>query len=316
MTTDISTALATFDLASYEARIQEAEAIRAQILKKFPLDQWPAMPLEKYALGGAAKEETFSYWIEFKSSVLGSIGGGSAEKLIIYKRKDGTGWYHPKKFTDVQQAWAAVRGEYVKAFKHAKDGDWDAIDQLELISDKSITLKTLYIYYPELLLPVYSAKHLVHFLEKLGVPKSEWRKMGRAAQNRRLLSLMRAQPQSATWNGLQMMWFLYDWAPLPADTNKLAPPFDQMFEDAEDANWAFDFLAEIAKRMGVLNPADKQAAFTIRQVGKQWKLRFIFANWVLAEVISRNGVMEEVGLTLPRRDYDNAEDSYQLMLRS
>jgi 5-methylcytosine-specific restriction protein B len=230
--------------------------------------------------------------------------------LIIYKRKDGTGWYHPKKFADVQQAWAAVRSEYVKAFELAQAGDWEGIDKLDLLSDKSITLKAVYIYFPELLLPVYSAKHLVHFLEKLGVPKSEWRNMGRAAQNRRLLSMMHSYPECANWSGLQMMWFLYDWAPLPTDKNKIAPPFDQMFEDEEDANWAFDFLSDIATRMGVQGPKDKRSAFTIRQVGKQWKLRFIFANWVIAEVVSREGALEEVGLTLPRGEYSTAEESY------
>ncbi|MCD8793410.1 hypothetical protein [Staphylococcus gallinarum] len=44
---------------------------------------------ETYALGHG--EDTFSYWLEFKTSKeVGSIRGGSASKHGIYKSKDGT----------------------------------------------------------------------------------------------------------------------------------------------------------------------------------------------------------------------------------
>ena len=60
---------------------------------RFPLEQWPTMPLERYALGQKESEETFCRWMEFRTQHLGSMQGGSARKHIIYKHKDKPGWY-------------------------------------------------------------------------------------------------------------------------------------------------------------------------------------------------------------------------------
>ncbi|WP_414043952.1 hypothetical protein ACMGE9_03905 [Macrococcus sp. EM39E] len=56
--------------------------------KRFPKDNINELTYETYALGHG--ENTFSYWLEFKTSEdVGSIRGGSASKHGIYKGKDG-----------------------------------------------------------------------------------------------------------------------------------------------------------------------------------------------------------------------------------
>ena len=57
--------------------------------------------------------------------------GAAGRKLIIYKRKNGSGWYlrrvlfHPE--TD---AWSRVRVEFVSALDAASAGNWSHLDDL------------------------------------------------------------------------------------------------------------------------------------------------------------------------------------------
>src|SRR5688572_2510986 len=91
-------ALDSFDRAAARAKDEEGERLRLEIVARFPLDGWPTMPLERYALGQADQEDTYSQWLEYKSIPLGSMKGGSSVKHIIYKHKDTPGWYFPTAF--------------------------------------------------------------------------------------------------------------------------------------------------------------------------------------------------------------------------
>ena len=64
----------------------DAEFLRREVQNRFPLSAWPGMPLERYALG-QDQQDTFCTWLEFRTAALGSILGGSALKLLIYKRR-------------------------------------------------------------------------------------------------------------------------------------------------------------------------------------------------------------------------------------
>ena len=85
------------------------------------------MSLERYALGQENSEDTFCRWMEFRTQHLGSMRGGSARKLLIYKHKDRPGWYFDPEYGDEQSAWLKVREAFVQAFVKAQAGDWDMI---------------------------------------------------------------------------------------------------------------------------------------------------------------------------------------------
>ena len=52
-------------------------------LSVFPLETLSSMPLEKYT--NLNRSDSFCYWVESKTSELGSIWGGSSYKFGIYK---------------------------------------------------------------------------------------------------------------------------------------------------------------------------------------------------------------------------------------
>lgn len=79
---NLAEAAANFDRAAAQERLRQADPERQAILERFPLVDWPRMPLERFALGQEESQETFGRWLEFRSHALGSMRGGSARKHI------------------------------------------------------------------------------------------------------------------------------------------------------------------------------------------------------------------------------------------
>lgn len=212
-TITIETALAAYDKETYRPEVEEAERLRKQLWELFPLDGWPDLPLERYALGQPDHRETFCRWMEFKTIPLGSIKGGNAGKHIIYKHKEKPGWSFPSQYSDEREAWEAVRAAFVEAFRKAGDGEWDDIDAIEPLRWGSVLKgKALHVYFPEGLLPVYGRNDLKHFLGLLGRPEGGNRAYDVVRLNRVLLATLRERSEFKGWTNIEIMRFLYDWS--------------------------------------------------------------------------------------------------------
>jgi 5-methylcytosine-specific restriction protein B len=230
----LDAAIASYDRASAHEHIALGEKEWKQVTDRFPIDQWPTMPLERYALGQDTSDETFCQWMEYRTQHLGSIRGGSARKLIIYKHKDKPGWYFDPEYKDEQEAWVAVRQAFVQAFEKAKAGDWNTIDDLTPLSGgPALRLKTLRVYFPADVLPIASKQHLRHFLRTLDRPEADDRSMDVVRLNRALLEAVRNRSEFEGWSPPEIERFLYNWAD-PRDQRrivKIAPGENAKFWD-------------------------------------------------------------------------------------
>ena len=285
----LSEAVAKFDQSTRESDRRAYHSQRTEILRRFPRDKWPDMPLEDYALGQEAAEDTYCRWLEFKSQALGSMRGGNARKLIVYKRKDQEGWYFPKGFSNEREAWERLRGEFVQAFERAASGDWERIDELETLArGRALKLKSLHVYFPNDVLPVYSADHLRHFLRSLGRPTEEVNASSVVALNRLLLAALRREPAVSDWNTEELPWLLYDWRdPRPTrQVLKIEPGRDARFwddcwrEGYICVGWdavgdlsAFESKEAFLARFEEAHPHDGRLALAKRKGNELWKLR-------------------------------------------
>ena len=213
MEIQIEKAVASYDRATDKEFVAAAELERKEVVERFPLDQWPTMPLERYALGQKESEDTFSRWMEFRTQHLGSMRGGSARKHIIYKHKDKPGWYFDPEYKNEQEAWLTIREAFVQAFQDASVNDWNAIDDLTpLAGGPALCLKALHLYFPNEILPVYSQQHIRHFLRLLEAPETGDRTLGAVRLNRALLANAIRRPEFKSWSTQEVMRFLYRWA--------------------------------------------------------------------------------------------------------
>lgn len=204
----ITEALATFD-SHATGRIAQAETLRMQFIEQFPINAWPQLPLESYALGQQAPGGTVCWWMEWKTKPIASMSGGAAGKHLIFLRKKDQTWRYPPEYGSVEEAWSAVRSGFVEAFALAEAGQFDEIDDIKAIRGaQALRTKLMFVYFPDELLPVTSKAHIDHFLERLGQPTT-W-SVVRA--NRQLLAALRSVPVLSQLSTLQLGFFLYHWA--------------------------------------------------------------------------------------------------------
>jgi 5-methylcytosine-specific restriction protein B len=204
----------------------EAEQQRQATVERFPRDAWPTMGLMDYVQGQDEVSDNYCWWVEHNALAMGSIRGGSARKLIIYKRRNEEGFYFPPGYSDVTAAWEDVRGAYVEAFGLAERGDWSAIDAIEALRPgPALVVKTLYAYFPEEVLPICASSQLRHFLTVAGRNDlAADHSLGAVALNRALHARLREVPELASLSTKALERFLYwRFSPFSGRMFKIAP---------------------------------------------------------------------------------------------
>ncbi|MFF4570128.1 McrB family protein [Streptomyces sp. NPDC001410] len=229
----VEAAARDFDRAALRDLLERAEQVRQRVVERFPLDDWPRLPLRRYALGtpyDPALGRPFCWLMEYGTDALGSIRGGSAAKHIIYRSRRTSEWRMPAQLRKVHadEAWDVVREQFVAAFALVRAGNFRAIDDLDTLSyGQALVTKSLATYFPDDFLPIYSASHIRHFTDLLGGTGHQAYGNVRSWQaNRDLLALVRARPEFDGWHPLEVMRFLYgEFSPKPRrrDIWKIAP---------------------------------------------------------------------------------------------
>ncbi|MCB0155072.1 MAG: hypothetical protein KDF65_09755, partial [Anaerolineae bacterium] len=62
---------------------------------------------------------------------------------------------------------------------------------------------------------------------------------------------------------------------------ELAEPFSQIFSSEAEAHWAFDFLMQTAKALGLSGPGDQRLALTVTGRGGQPGLHLTYGSWLV-----------------------------------
>jgi len=215
--------------------------------------------------------------LEYNSTELGSIKGGSAKKHLIYKAKDG--WYFDphKGYNGVQDAWEAVRSAFVQAFELAQAGQFGEIDALAAISNgPTIKLKSLYLYFPDELLPIYSTSHLRHFVSICGqdqkVKEIGWDPVG---LNRALLAAVRQDDRFNGWSTLEAMPFLYRFFDPRSTKSTRDNDLTKGGPTSPSQDPHFEEIADAMERKGqviLYGPPGTGKTFTARRFAVWWLL--------------------------------------------
>lgn len=184
-------------------------------VQRFPKDKFGEMTLEKYALGHKDSKGSFSYWLEFGTKDLGRIGSGASGKHGVWWSQKQNGWRCHRAFGNdsPDDTLSHIKGMITSMVKAVEEKAFDTLDTISVkVSDSyrfPVSAKTLYIYFPNDLLPINSLNHLRDFLHCFGEqPNGEL-----FACNRQLLAKLRSLPEFDGFDTQQMMRFLYDCLP-------------------------------------------------------------------------------------------------------
>ena len=209
---NINEALTNYDRGKHAAHFAAIEQERKEMLRRFPLESWPEMRLEDYAVGQDDSKSNFCWWLEFGSTNLGSMKGGSASKLLIFKFRTGV-WRFESKYRNESEAWTAIRAGFVQAFELAAANQLEQVDEIEALRGGSaLRTKALHLYFRDMVLPVYSKAHICHFLRKLDRAGEADLSQGVIYLNQRLLERLRQLPETEGLGTDDLARFLYGWA--------------------------------------------------------------------------------------------------------
>lgn len=147
--------------------MQDRRLLYRQFQEIFPIESLKDMTLDEYT--NLDKASSFCYWLESKTSVLGSIWGGSAYKFGIFKfnkvptdnkqmysHDESYSWYSRLGNT-AEEAFALVKNTIVEIAQSAQRADWTKIEDIE--AEKVLwpvaIWKIAFLYSDERLLPIY-----------------------------------------------------------------------------------------------------------------------------------------------------------------
>ena len=149
---------------------------RANFIQEYPLSRINNLNLEEYALGTDEYKESFSYKLEFgKYKNLGiGIGGGTAAKHGIYRKKDTKKYYglNNKEIENPQEYWLQFRSQlYNFLININKETMFNAKEKYPLLQGTSMVLtKLASIYYPEYFLNICSKEKLLVIASYFSIP--------------------------------------------------------------------------------------------------------------------------------------------------
>ncbi|MFD5826959.1 AAA family ATPase [Lentzea sp. NPDC060358] len=205
---DLQQAVEEFGKPDMDHRLGLIEGERAAVLAQYPLTDWPHLRVDLYALGTGG--ESFCRLMEFQTPYLGSIKGGSSAKHIIYRRRSDRSWYRAGSLAEfpIDEAWSRLRDQFVRAFEAVRTGEFDTLDQLTFLRHgQALTTKAISVYFPEALLPIFSAAHLRHYIRIFG---DEPVHNGLSWQlGFQLKGLVTQHPVLSKWTFDEVAWFLY-----------------------------------------------------------------------------------------------------------
>ncbi len=156
----------------------EHHKINEEFLKLFPIDKLRNMTLEQYT--NLNRSDSFCYWIESKTEILGSVWGGSAYKFGIYQYDqkpkgemsnrlfdDKYAWYSSLGTTSTE-AFEKVREAVVSVAENGLSGNLEAIESIKSLAP-IIKWKIAFLYSKESIIPYYSLDRLRVIGDKMGM---------------------------------------------------------------------------------------------------------------------------------------------------
>ena len=156
---------------------KELYQLRDEFLSTWPLERMKEMAIDEYT--NLNKDDSFCYWLEKKTEILGSIWGGSSFKFGIYKRRNTDREFEKNAISDGEYAWLDKYGkERDEAFNNVKNiiidiikksqaGDFKAIDSIDL--GNAIKWKIAHLYSDNRILNVFSKEKLIEIAKKLSI---------------------------------------------------------------------------------------------------------------------------------------------------
>ena len=201
---DFSQRLAAFE-ADFDAAVltKAMEEIRL-FNEKFPRHAIEALTKERYALGrGRDKQSNFSWWVEFGTATVASMGGYASKHRLRFNSEEGQ-YKYPKSYRNADECCDDIRANLLKLYDLVREDRLSDFEEVDLPPGQK--LKVSYLIDSDRFMPMTSQTHLVKICKELGIDSTG---LNSLQQNRRILEWFRNDTSAADWHTWKIMKFCY-----------------------------------------------------------------------------------------------------------
>ncbi|MBO4570251.1 MAG: hypothetical protein J5689_03465, partial [Clostridia bacterium] len=135
---------------------------------KFSLNFIEKMDLKDYVIGYGNDNKSFCYCVENELKNLGDIHGATSLKFGIYYSKSKNVYIYAKKFgNSLEEAFENIKNE----LKHiiTKSEKLNKFEETNSKLSPMFRYKIMYIYNPEIIVPIFSLEHCKYFCKQLNL---------------------------------------------------------------------------------------------------------------------------------------------------
>jgi Protein NO VEIN, C-terminal len=241
----LETLLKKFDAEFDTSYEDQANRVRGEFLKAFPLKRLPALTLEEYVIG--TKKPTFCAFVEAKTRLWANILGATSLKFGVYYGHTKTDPRVRYRFAhkygrSVEEAFDTVKKALIGLIDAGKSLRFGDIDENPL--SQLFKAKILSLYFPDKYLNVCSADHIEELSKKLGLPSDIFV----SEQQHELREAARNSPIMTNWSNPKVMTFLYNTFIRPNE-----PAHLKKVQSRRHTKIDIDDLLEKRKRIGEMS---------------------------------------------------------------
>jgi hypothetical protein len=186
------------------------EKLRQQFVKIFTITKIKNMDKDDYVEGkvinGKPDENTFCYWVEWKTEELGRMQGARADKFGLYVDKKSQQYKFIKRFSNENEAFDFLKREIIKLISMGKTKNLGGIKKIEL--SPMFKGKILFLYYPNNFVNIFAENHVDYFLRKIGIYQKS-RDLSLIDKREKLLEWKNSDSVMKKWNMFEFSVFLY-----------------------------------------------------------------------------------------------------------
>jgi len=207
--------------------------LQKEFVSKFPIERIKDLRIEEYILGTDDYEESFSYWVEFKTRKIGSIKGGTAQKLVLFKRRNTNEIWYKKTFKDENEALEKVKQDILEIYDLASNSKYIELDEYQACFSELIKTKIVSLYFPDKFLIVSKDRHILEFLRKLGIEVPTQLSQGshNILLNRFLFEKYKENELFNKMHPYEFVYFLYETFPVDRTFWKISPGDNAVYWD-------------------------------------------------------------------------------------
>jgi len=169
--------------------------------KIFTKNKIKNLTIDDYALG--RNDENLSYWVEYSTKLVASLGGYGSKHRLFFKKKENI-YKYPKKYKNERECFKDIKNNLIKLYRLVEEDKPEDFEKIDLPNNQAI--KIVYLLNSDSFLPILTKSHIRKICVELGIKHED---LNPLQQNGEILNYLRRIPALKDYHTIKLGHFFY-----------------------------------------------------------------------------------------------------------